>query len=119
MRPRGTMTKDPHFNAANEVREIIQKYIKDEYPTLIQPDKFQQQTKNVINTPQQEDTSLDCGILVCYIIRQYVSNNNIMPTFSKEQCNQLRADMLSIFLTDQQVAQRQIPGENIDDLHLQ
>ncbi|GMQ00841.1 hypothetical protein CsSME_00047735 [Camellia sinensis var. sinensis] len=119
IRPRGTMTKDPHFNAANEVREIIQKYIKDEYPTLIRPDKFQQQTENVMNTPQQEDTSLDCGILVCYIIRQYVSNNNIMRTFSKEQCNQLRADMLSIFLTDQQVAQQQIPDENIDDLHLQ
>ncbi|CAL5332074.1 unnamed protein product [Camellia sinensis] len=69
MRPRGTMTKDPHFNAANEVREVIEKYIKDENPTLIHPDKFQQQTENVINSPQQEDTSLDCGILVCYIIR--------------------------------------------------
>ena len=51
-------------------------------------------------------------------MRQYVSNNNIMPTFSKEECNQLRADMLTIFLTDQQVAQQQMPDENIDDLHL-
>ncbi|XP_028109996.1 ubiquitin-like-specific protease 1C [Camellia sinensis] len=84
MRPRGAMPKDPHFNAANQVREIIEKYVKDEYQTLIHPDKFQQQTENIINTPQQENTSLDCGILVCYIIRQYVSNNNIMPTFSKE-----------------------------------
>ena len=42
-----------------------------------------------------------------------------MPSFSKEECNQLRADMLTIFLTDQQRAQRQIPDENIDDLPLQ
>ncbi|CAL5405744.1 unnamed protein product [Camellia sinensis] len=62
---------------------------------------------------------LDCGIIVCYIMRQYVSNNNIMPTFSKAECNQLRADMLTIFLTDQQVAQQQIPDENIDGLPLQ
>ncbi|GMP97603.1 hypothetical protein CsSME_00045788 [Camellia sinensis var. sinensis] len=113
------MAKDPHFNAANEVREIIDKYIKDEKPTVIHPDKFQQETESVISSPQQEDTSLDCGIIVCYIMRQYVSKNNIMPTFSKEECNQLRADMLTIFLTDQQVAQQQIPDEDIDDLPLQ
>ncbi|CAL5325608.1 unnamed protein product [Camellia sinensis] len=40
-----------------EVREIIDKYIKDEKPTLIHPDKFQQETESVINSPQQEDTS--------------------------------------------------------------
>ncbi|GMP85760.1 hypothetical protein CsSME_00038800 [Camellia sinensis var. sinensis] len=68
MRPRGALPKDPHFNAANEVRQIIEKYIKHENPTLIHPAKFEQQTNNVINSPQQDDTSLDCGILVCYII---------------------------------------------------
>ncbi|CAL5334307.1 unnamed protein product [Camellia sinensis] len=119
MRPRGALPKDPHFNAANEVRQIIEKYIKHENPTLIHPAKFEQQTDKVINSPQQDDTSLDCGILVCYIIRPYVSNKNIMPTFTKEECNQLRADMLTVFLTDQQAAQRQIPDQNIDDLPLQ
>ncbi|GMP56261.1 hypothetical protein CsSME_00020813 [Camellia sinensis var. sinensis] len=113
------MAKDPHFNVANELREIIDKYIKDRKPTLIHPDKFKQATESVINSPQQADTSFDYRIIVCYIMRQYVSKNNIMPTFSKEECNQLRADMLTIFLTDQQVAQRQIPDENIDDLPLQ
>ncbi|CAL5365088.1 unnamed protein product [Camellia sinensis] len=119
MRPRGALPKDPHFNAANEVRQIIEKYIKHENPTLIHPAKFEQQTDNVINSPQQDDTLLDCGILVCYIIRQYVSNKNIMLTFTKEECNQLRVDMLTVFLTDQQAAQRQIPDQNIDDLPLQ
>ncbi|THG07494.1 hypothetical protein TEA_010401 [Camellia sinensis var. sinensis] len=101
---------------SNLKREIIDKYIKDEKPTLINPDKFQQETESVINSLQQEDTSLDCGIIVYYIMRQYVFKNNIMPTFSNEECNQLRADMLTIFLTDQQAAQQQIVDENINDL---
>ncbi|CAL5384592.1 unnamed protein product [Camellia sinensis] len=109
MRPRGTMTKYPHFNAANEVREVIEKCIKDENPisfTLINFNNRQRTSSTAHN--KKTHRKLDCGILVCYIIRQYVFNNNIMPTFSKEECNQLRADMLTIFLTDQQVPQRQI-----------
>ncbi|CAL5322657.1 unnamed protein product [Camellia sinensis] len=92
--------KDPDFwyitkrqpkqnKTVDEVEPMVEesaKTRKEENPTLIHPDKFQRQTENVINSPQQEDTS---------------------------------ADMLTIFLTDQQVAQRQIPDENIDDLPLQ
>ncbi|CAL5363819.1 unnamed protein product [Camellia sinensis] len=92
--------KDPDFwyitkrqpkqnKTVDEVEPMVKesaKTRKEENPTLIHLDKFQRQTENVINSPQQEDTL---------------------------------ADMLTIFLTDQQVAQRQIPDENIDDLPLQ
>ncbi|THG14400.1 hypothetical protein TEA_014838 [Camellia sinensis var. sinensis] len=61
MRPRGALPKDPHFNAANEVRQIIEKHIKHENPTLIHLAKFEQQTDNVINNLQQDDTSIDEG----------------------------------------------------------
>ena len=127
-------------------RKIIDKYIKDEKPTqtLINFNRRQRASSTAHNRKTRRKfinnktlllkkkatkpnyniliskyfCRLDCGIIVCYIMRQYVSKNNIMPTFSKEECNQLRANMLTIFLTDQQVAQRQIPDEIIDDLPL-
>ncbi|CAL5363803.1 unnamed protein product [Camellia sinensis] len=43
----------------DEVEPMVEesaKTRKEENPTLIHPDKFQRQTENVINSPQQEDT---------------------------------------------------------------
>ncbi|KAH7846480.1 hypothetical protein Vadar_014472 [Vaccinium darrowii] len=86
--------RDFHCEEAARMQKRINAYLRNENENL--KDKI---TK-VKNSPQQSADSLDCGVLVCYIIRQYVKNEQVEESISKEQCNDLRAEILNTFLTD-------------------
>ncbi|KAG5565763.1 hypothetical protein RHGRI_001621 [Rhododendron griersonianum] len=53
----------------------------------------------VQDCPQQEDSSLDCGVIVCYIIRQYYRNEEIAPILRKAACQKIRSEIVKAFLT--------------------
>ncbi|CAL5335620.1 unnamed protein product [Camellia sinensis] len=86
MRP-STKT-DNHLNEANKVRKVIEKYLQHHNPKLIE---------------------------VCYLImREYVCNKDIFPSLTKEECHQIRADIIDALLTNQQTDTQQIVDEAIE-----
>ncbi|XP_028103573.1 uncharacterized protein LOC114302705 isoform X1 [Camellia sinensis] len=71
MRP--STETDNHLNEANKVRKVIEKYLQHHNPKLIEGNKFHEETEIAMNCPQQVDHSLDCGVIVCYLMRDYMS----------------------------------------------
>ncbi|KAH7865659.1 hypothetical protein Vadar_009442 [Vaccinium darrowii] len=86
--------RDFHCEEAARMQKCINAYLRNENQNL------KDNITKVKNSPQQSVDSLDCGVLVCYIIRQYVKNEQVEESISKEQCDNLRAEMLTTFLTD-------------------
>ncbi|XP_028103582.1 uncharacterized protein LOC114302705 isoform X2 [Camellia sinensis] len=54
-------------------RKVIEKYLQHHNPKLIEGNKFHEETEIAMNCPQQVDHSLDCGVIVCYLMRDYMS----------------------------------------------
>ncbi|KAI8559615.1 hypothetical protein RHMOL_Rhmol04G0187200 [Rhododendron molle] len=78
-------------------QKLINVYLKKEYQNCVH---IEATISKVKNSPQQSAESLDCGGVVCYIIQQYVKNDQIAESLSKEECDNMRATMLNAFLTD-------------------
>ncbi|CAL5392707.1 unnamed protein product [Camellia sinensis] len=112
MRP--STETDNHLNEANKVRKVIEKYLQHHNPKLIEGNKFHEETEIAMNCPQQVDHSLDCGVIVCYLMREYVCNKDIFPNLTKEECHQIRADIIDALLTNQQTDTQQIVDEAIE-----
>ncbi|CAL5322638.1 unnamed protein product [Camellia sinensis] len=112
MRP--STETDNHLNEANKVRKVIEKYLHHHNPKLIEGNKFHEETEIAMNCPQQVDHSLDCGVIVCYLMREYVCNKDIFPNLTKEECHQIRVDIIDALLTNQQTDTQQIVDEAIE-----
>ncbi|GMP71710.1 hypothetical protein CsSME_00030009 [Camellia sinensis var. sinensis] len=108
---RPTIETDNHLNKANKVRKVIEKYLQHHNPKLIEGNKFHEETEIAMNCPQQVDLSLDYGVIVCYLIREYVYNKDIFPNLTNDQYQQIRADIIDALLTNKQTDTQQ----NIDD----
>ncbi|KAI8024768.1 hypothetical protein LOK49_LG02G00113 [Camellia lanceoleosa] len=54
----------------------------------------------VSRCPQQKAESLDCGIIVCAIMRQYVHHCDVERTLQGSNCSVLRANMVKSFVND-------------------
>ncbi|CAL5426733.1 unnamed protein product [Camellia sinensis] len=78
---------DNHLNEAKKVRKVIEKYLQHHNPKLIE---------------------------VCYLMREYVCNKDIFPNLTKEQCQQIRVDIIDALLTNQQTDTQQIVDEAIE-----
>ncbi|CAL5372390.1 unnamed protein product [Camellia sinensis] len=96
------------------MRKVIEKYLQHHNPKLIEGNKFHEETKIAMNCPQQVDHSLDCGVIVCYLMREYVCNKDIFPNLTNEECHQIRADIIEALLTNQQTDTQQIVDEAIE-----
>ncbi|KAI7990616.1 hypothetical protein LOK49_LG01G02977 [Camellia lanceoleosa] len=105
---------DNHLNEANKLRKVIEKYLQHHNPKVIERNKFHEETEIAMNCPQQLDHSLDCGVIVCYLMREYVCNKDIFPNLTKEECHQIRADIIDALLTNQQTDTQQIVDEAIE-----
>ncbi|GMP84882.1 hypothetical protein CsSME_00038235 [Camellia sinensis var. sinensis] len=112
MRP--SIEIDNHLNEANIVRKVIEKYLQHHNPKVIEGNKFHEETEIAMNCPQQVDLSFDCGVLVCYLMREYVCNKDIFLNLTKEQCQQIRADIIDVLFTNQQTDTQQIIDEAIE-----
>ncbi|CAL5437811.1 unnamed protein product [Camellia sinensis] len=78
-------------------RKVIKKYLQHHNPKLI-----------------EVDHSLDCGVIVCYLMKEHVCNKDIFPNLTKEECHQIRADIIEALLTNQQTDTQQIVDEAIE-----
>ncbi|CAL5325965.1 unnamed protein product [Camellia sinensis] len=94
--------------------ERLLKYLQHHNPKLIEGNKFHEETKIAMNCPQQVDHLLDCGVIVCYLMREYVCNKDIFPNLTKEECHQIRADIIEALLTNQQTDTQQIVDEAVE-----
>lgn len=45
-------------------------------------------------------SSIDCGVIVCYIMRQHMRNESIASKFPTGECRKMRSNMLHAFLND-------------------
>ncbi|KAG5549679.1 hypothetical protein RHGRI_014844 [Rhododendron griersonianum] len=68
--------------------------------------------RTVTNTLQQHPDSVDCGVVVCYLMNRISRNKEIDPKLSREQCIRFRAKMAVKLLTDRP---RSWSPEDIED----
>ncbi|KAI8560207.1 hypothetical protein RHMOL_Rhmol04G0238000 [Rhododendron molle] len=47
---------------------------------------------------RQQNNCLDCGVIVCYIIRQYYRNEEIASILRKPACQKIRSEIVKTFL---------------------
>ncbi|KAI7980917.1 hypothetical protein LOK49_Contig92G00013 [Camellia lanceoleosa] len=59
---------------------------------------FRQLLESVTKCPQQKPDSLDCGVLVCAIMRQYVYRGDVEWSLQGSNCSVLRANMIKALI---------------------
>ncbi|KAI8031003.1 hypothetical protein LOK49_LG01G03433 [Camellia lanceoleosa] len=100
MRPR-TGILDVHYMEAlslkNIVSEVQRQTIGNE---SIDTQDYDPLLESVADCPQQRLESLDCAIIVCAVMRQYVHHVEVRRSLHRGNCSVLRAIMLKSFVND-------------------
>ncbi|KAI8000367.1 hypothetical protein LOK49_LG09G01720 [Camellia lanceoleosa] len=104
MRQRGDRA-DVHHNVATLLKERVSKVMMqtlrefglDEQSILA---NFSSSLEAVANCPQQKPGTLDCGVIVCAIMRQYVHRVDVERSLHGSNCIILRANMVKAFVND-------------------
>ncbi|KAI8022241.1 hypothetical protein LOK49_LG03G03837 [Camellia lanceoleosa] len=104
MRQRGDRA-DMHYNEAVLLKERMSTVMKqslrefglDEHSIEA---NFCQPLESVTKCPQQKPDSLDCGVLVCVIMRQYVYQGDIERSLQGFNCGVLHATMVKALIND-------------------
>ncbi|KAI8536699.1 hypothetical protein RHMOL_Rhmol10G0277000 [Rhododendron molle] len=87
--------RDKYCEATANLRKNVTNYINQRCKK-----KIKTSAKLVENAPQQEPGSVDCAVVVAYIIRQKLMKKPIQSNLTKQQCLQMRADIVQAFFTD-------------------
>ncbi|KAI8549332.1 hypothetical protein RHMOL_Rhmol06G0017300 [Rhododendron molle] len=87
--------RDKYCEATANLRKNVTNYIN-----LHCKKKIKAFAKLLNNAPQQEPGSVDCAVVVAYIIRQKLMKKPIQSNLTKQNCLQMRADIVQAFLTD-------------------
>ncbi|GMP95336.1 hypothetical protein CsSME_00044421 [Camellia sinensis var. sinensis] len=96
---------DVHYTEALLLKERVTNVMKQSLIELgmdvlsIEAD-FDHALVAVSRCPQQKAESLDCGIIVCAIMRQYVHHYDVERTLQGSNCSVLRANMVKSFVND-------------------
>lgn len=51
-----------------------------------------------VNAPQQNRTSVDCGVAVLYIIKRYYEQESIIKELAETELTAMRTDIVETFL---------------------
>ncbi|KAG5515137.1 hypothetical protein RHGRI_036245 [Rhododendron griersonianum] len=89
---------DAHCKAAEQLKNQVESYWKNARGGLLTTQDCEP-IVTVQDCPQQEDSSLDCGVIVSYIIRQYYRSEEIEPTLRKAACHKMRSEIIKAFLS--------------------
>ncbi|KAL7162251.1 hypothetical protein ACSBR2_042684 [Camellia fascicularis] len=104
MRPRRGV-RDEHYNEALKVKQ----WVADHHNKFVKPrvtlesvgaNLFDGSFVSVMDCPQQVPESSDCGIYVCFIIRQYIRGAKVNTMMDGLTPTGLRATMVDMFLSD-------------------
>ncbi|KAI7988185.1 hypothetical protein LOK49_LG13G00494 [Camellia lanceoleosa] len=96
---------DVHYTEALLLKERVTNVMKQSLLELgmdvlsIESD-FDHVLEAVSRCPQQKAESLDCGIIVCAIMRQYMHHCDVERTLQGSNCSVLRANMVKSFVND-------------------
>ncbi|KAI8009779.1 hypothetical protein LOK49_LG06G01153 [Camellia lanceoleosa] len=101
MRQRGDRA-DMHHNEAKErvsvaMKQSLREFGLDEHNIEA---NFCQPLESVTKCPQQKPDSLDCGVLVCAIMRQYVYQGDVEWSLQGSNCSVLHANMVKALIND-------------------
>ncbi|GMP98688.1 hypothetical protein CsSME_00046484 [Camellia sinensis var. sinensis] len=104
MRQRGDRTDVHHTEAvllkervSNVMMQSLRQFGLDEQSIEA---NFRHPLEVVTKCPQQKPDTLDCGVIVCGIMRQYVYRGNVERTLQGSNCSVLRANMIKYFIND-------------------
>lgn len=81
-------TKQPSFNLFSSPATLFQSHDFNARITLAQ------------DAPQQFATTVDCGIIVCYIMGKLANHESIPPLLSKHDVSEFRVHLVHVFLND-------------------
>ncbi|XP_058185659.1 uncharacterized protein LOC131302883 [Rhododendron vialii] len=87
--------RDKYCEATANLRKNVTNYINQQCKK-----KIKTSAKLVDDAPQQEPGSVDCAVVVAYIIRQKLMKKPIQSDLTKQQCLQMRADIVQAFVSD-------------------
>lgn len=93
---------DHYCEVAEQLKKQVQNYWKSTLDGLVTILDDWQPIELSMECQQKGRSSLDCGIILCYIIRQSYRNEPILRNLSNTECQQLRADMAHEFLSDEE-----------------
>ncbi|KAG5555864.1 hypothetical protein RHGRI_006498 [Rhododendron griersonianum] len=103
--------RDPMLKDATFVKKYVENYMKDRHDELKNKSTsteilFQEQNFNTPicsppYAPQQENTSVDCGVIVCMLMELLAYIEPIPKTLPKTEIDQFRADLVYRFLNDE------------------
>ncbi|KAG5548878.1 hypothetical protein RHGRI_014289 [Rhododendron griersonianum] len=103
--------RDPMLKDATFVKKYVENYMKDRHDELknqststeilFQEQNFHAPICSPPYAPQQENTSVDCGVFVCKLMELLAYIEPIPKTLPKTEIDQFRADLVSRFLNDE------------------
>ncbi|KAG5535402.1 hypothetical protein RHGRI_023234 [Rhododendron griersonianum] len=92
--------KDFYCDTTNNLRELIADYINSHSKSS--GGKGIENTVHIEQcSPQQPDGFVECGVVVIFLMKQYLMNQKRSKAISIEECRKTRAEMILAFLSDQ------------------
>ncbi|KAI8008469.1 hypothetical protein LOK49_LG07G00678 [Camellia lanceoleosa] len=104
MRQRGDRA-DVHYRVATLLKERVTDVMEQTLREFGLDEQsiranFNSTLEDVTKCPQQKPGTLDCGVLVCAIMRQYVHRADVERSLHGSNCIILRANMVKAFVND-------------------
>ncbi|KAG5567040.1 hypothetical protein RHGRI_002568 [Rhododendron griersonianum] len=103
--------RDPMLKDATVVKKYVENYMKDRHDELknqststeilFQEQNFDAPICSPPYAPQQENTSVDCGVFVCKLMELLAYIEPFPKALPKTEIDQFRADLVSQFLNDE------------------
>ncbi|KAL7258752.1 hypothetical protein ACSBR1_004785 [Camellia fascicularis] len=101
MSPRRGVRNEHYNEALKVVADHHNKFVKPRVTAAgVGPDLFDGTFVSVVDCPQQVLESSDCGIFVCFIIRQYIRGTEVNTMMDGLTPTGLRVAMVDMFLSD-------------------
>ncbi|CAL5428078.1 unnamed protein product [Camellia sinensis] len=100
-----TGTGGVHYAEAVKLKKIVtdiqrQAMAANGLEQLVGTQDFDMMVESVSECPQQRAETMDCAIIVCAVMRQYVNHVDVGRSLEGGNCSVLRADMVKRFIRD-------------------
>ncbi|XP_058179445.1 uncharacterized protein LOC131298146 [Rhododendron vialii] len=94
--------RDCHFEPAKKLKKIVEEYEERNSNGLVSTQDFRE-IVSVRSSPQLISGSLDCGVIVIYIMQRVLWDKEIESNLPNDECKKIRAKNLHEFLSDEEL----------------
>ncbi|KAI8026107.1 hypothetical protein LOK49_LG02G00499 [Camellia lanceoleosa] len=92
---------DVHYIEALSLKNIVSEVQRQTMGNdSIDTQEYYPPLESVVDYPQQRPESLDCAIIVCVVMRQYVRHVDVSKSLHGGNCSVLRVIMVKTFVND-------------------